>query len=88
MAETASRWDCHVHAFGPASRFPAIAARAYDPPEARPADLIRVGQAAGLGRRVWVQPSIYGGDHAALLATLGEGTADARGVIATPASAV
>lgn len=87
MSMPARRWDCHVHAFGPISRFPAIAARAYEPPEARPADLVRAGEAAGLGGRVWVQPSIYGDDNAALLAALGSGSSDARGVIAPPAEA-
>jgi predicted TIM-barrel fold metal-dependent hydrolase len=78
------RWDCHAHAFGPLADFPAIPGRAYEPPAARPAAHLNEARAAGITGIVWVQPSIYGSDNAALLATLGAGSPAIRAVIAPP----
>ena len=75
--------DCHVHAFGPLDRYPAKAERGYDPPTARPDAYREEARAAGIGRCVFVQPSIYGDDNSALLDALTDRECRDRG-IATP----
>lgn len=84
-------WDCHIHIFGPADRFPLADSRAYDP------GLADVGQAEamldrlGVARAVLVQPSVYGVDNGCMLDALDRFDGRARGVavidpVATPAS--
>jgi predicted TIM-barrel fold metal-dependent hydrolase len=75
--------DCHVHAFGPPDRYPAKAERGYDPPAARPDAYREEARLAGIGRCVFVQPSIYGDDNTALLDALADRECRDRG-IATP----
>jgi len=81
-AET--QWDCHAHAFGAVDRFPPITDRGYDPPRVLPEDHISTLQSAGLNRVVWVQPSIYGADNAALFDTLHRFPHISRGIAAPP----
>ncbi len=72
--------DCHIHVFGPFARYPLDAARKYTPGEARLEDYLKVASALGLGRVVFVQPSVYGVDNSCqrdAIAALGE---RARGV--------
>jgi predicted TIM-barrel fold metal-dependent hydrolase len=73
--------DCHVHAFGPLDRYPAKAERGYDPPAARPDAYRTEAGSAGIGRCVFVQPSIYGDDNKALLDALAERDGRDRGIV-------
>jgi predicted TIM-barrel fold metal-dependent hydrolase len=59
--------DCHVHVFGPASRFPYAAERAYTPPAASVEQLISLHDSIGIERVVIVQPSPYGTDNSCTL---------------------
>jgi hypothetical protein len=55
--------DCHVHVFGPASRFSYAEDRVYTPDDAPLADLVRHLAAIKVDRVVIVQPSPYGSDN-------------------------
>jgi predicted TIM-barrel fold metal-dependent hydrolase len=66
----AERWDCHVHVFGPAARFPLAQGASYAPRDALPADLQSSMRTLGMSRCVLVQPSVYADDHRCLLAGL------------------
>jgi predicted TIM-barrel fold metal-dependent hydrolase len=57
--------DCHVHVFGPVSRFPYAASRTYTPADASVEELEQLQSDLHLGRVVLVQPSVYGADNAA-----------------------
>jgi predicted TIM-barrel fold metal-dependent hydrolase len=57
--------DCHVHVFGPVSRFPYAASRSYTPADASVEELEQLQSNLHLGRVVLVQPSVYGTDNAA-----------------------
>jgi len=59
--------DCHVHVFGPASRFPYAAERAYTPPAASVEQLVSLHDSIGVERVVIVQPSPYGTDNSCTL---------------------
>jgi 2-pyrone-4,6-dicarboxylate lactonase len=87
MNISATHWDCHAHAFGAADRFPPIAERGYDPPRVFPDEHVSTLQSVALNRVVWVQPSIYGADNAALFDTLDRFPDISRGVAAPPSEA-
>jgi predicted TIM-barrel fold metal-dependent hydrolase len=74
------RWDCHVHVFGPAARYPLASRLAYDPPERGLAQLEAAAAPAGIDRFVLVQPSVYGTDNACLLDALRAGGGRHRAV--------
>lgn len=57
--------DCHVHVFGPASRYPYAQSRSYTPPDASVASLLKLQHALGMDRVVIVHPSPYGSDNSA-----------------------
>lgn len=59
--------DCHVHVFGPASRFPYSPERAYTPPAASVEQLVSLHDSIGIERVVIVQPSPYGTDNSCTL---------------------
>jgi len=59
--------DCHVHVFGPASRYPFSPERAYTPPSASVEQLVSLHDSLGIERVVIVQPSPYGTDNACTL---------------------
>jgi len=59
--------DCHVHVFGPASRFPYAPERAYTPPAASVEQLVSLHDSIGIERVVVVQPSPYGTDNSCTL---------------------
>ena len=69
-ATGAERWDCHVHVFGPAARFPYAAKRRYTPKDAPPGDLSSLMRRLGVQRCVIVQASVYADDHRCMLAAL------------------
>jgi predicted TIM-barrel fold metal-dependent hydrolase len=72
--------DCHIHVFGPFERYPLDAARKYTPDEATLRDYLKVASALGLGRVVFVQPSVYGVDNSCQLDALRALEEHARGV--------
>jgi predicted TIM-barrel fold metal-dependent hydrolase len=82
--------DCHVHLFGPASRYPFDPARVYTPGDASEAELDALHRRLGIERVVLVQPSVYGtnnrrlldglaalGPRARAIAVIDDGTTDA-----------
>ena len=81
-ATGAERWDCHVHVFGPATRFPYAAKRRYTPRDALPEDLSALMQRLGVQRSVIVQASVFGDDHRCMLAALDSMGGAAVGVAA------
>jgi 2-pyrone-4,6-dicarboxylate lactonase len=77
--------DCHFHVIGPQARFPMLAGRSYTPPEASLLDWKAALEPLGITQGVVVQPSVYGTDNRALLATLVEGSGRLVGVAAASA---
>jgi len=59
--------DSPMHICGPESRYRYAAERIYTPPDALLADYLHVATTLGLGRVVFVQPSVYGTDNSAML---------------------
>jgi predicted TIM-barrel fold metal-dependent hydrolase len=76
--------DCHLHVFGPFSRYPLAAERPYTPPEAALADLRQYMTVMGLSRVVIAQPSAYGLDMAATLDAIAALGPAARGAAMVP----
>jgi len=76
-------WDCHMHLFGPAARYPLAPAVSYRPTPAALADYDRVAAPLGLTRSVIVQPSVYGADNRLTLETLDANADRFRGIIVT-----
>jgi 2-pyrone-4,6-dicarboxylate lactonase len=74
--------DCHLHIFGPASRYPYAENRPYTPQDALPDDAIRMLASLGLERAVLVQASPYGTDNRRLLDALERFDGRARAVAA------
>lgn len=71
--------DCHMHVYGPESRFPVQA----DTPlvhEANFEHYMEVRNRLGIERTVYVQPSAYGRDHACLLDAMRRDPSEARGI--------
>ena len=78
--------DTHAHVFGPQSRYAYDPKRRYTPPDALPADYIRLLKTLGFSRGVLVQASVYMTDNSAMLDALAETDFALRGVVATDAS--
>jgi predicted TIM-barrel fold metal-dependent hydrolase len=55
--------DCHVHVYGPDSKYPVAPTRAFDVPEALPSTLSKVLDVLGIERVVLIQPSGYATDN-------------------------
>lgn len=72
--------DCHMHVFGPFSRFALAAERAYNVPEASLEAHERMKRRVGLQRTVFVQPSGHGNDNRAMLHALAQLGARGRAV--------
>src|SRR3546814_20447030 len=73
--------DCHFHIFGPRTRYPFCAGRAYDPAEASCADYRAMADRLGMHRMIIVQPSPYGTDNSCMLDSLSfMGRDRARGI--------
>lgn len=72
--------DAHCHVFGPATRFPFAANRAYTPPDADIEQFERLQDRLGLERAVLVQASCHGTDNAAMLDALVRGNGRYAGV--------
>lgn len=80
-AVPANGWDCHVHLFGPADRFPFDAASPYISDDALPDDYLRLLDALGLRHAVVVSAGGYGKDHRHLRWVLERFGARLRGVM-------
>lgn len=74
--------DCHFHVFGPEDRYPLVSPRRYVPPVVSIADHRARFGAAGVERRVLVQPSCYGADNRCMLDALAAEGKRARAVVA------
>jgi predicted TIM-barrel fold metal-dependent hydrolase len=72
--------DCHVHVFGPASRYRFAPERLYTPPDASLAELLELQERLGFERVVIVHPSPYGTDNSCTLDALKGLGNRARGV--------
>lgn len=59
-----------MHLFGDPERYPPSTNATYQPPPAELADYDKVRRALGIGRSVFVQPSVYGADLRLLLDTI------------------
>src|SRR5947209_7423976 len=77
--------DCHAHIFGPQATYPYLADAAYIPPDQTLDDYVRIHKTLGVQRGVLVQPSVYGTDHAAIIAAMKSGKFNFRGVAVTAA---
>jgi predicted TIM-barrel fold metal-dependent hydrolase len=69
-----------MHICGPESRYTYSSERIYTPPDALLTDYLRLTEALGIGRVVFVQPSIYGTDNAAMLDAMRDCPLPCRGV--------
>ncbi|MDA1088836.1 MAG: amidohydrolase family protein [Proteobacteria bacterium] len=67
--------DSHAHICGPEAEHAYAADRIYTPPDALPADYLRLLKTLGAERCVLVQPSVYGADNTVMLAAITEITA-------------
>jgi 2-pyrone-4,6-dicarboxylate lactonase len=72
--------DAHCHFFGPSARFPYSQERTYEPAELPLERYQRLMAQLGLARAVFVQPAVWGRDHAAILDALERGQGRFAGV--------
>ena len=85
FALPAQSWDCHIHLFGPASRFPFAPESPYVSDDALPGDYLAVQDALGLERAVVVSAGGYGTDTRQLKWALAANGERLRGIILAPA---
>lgn len=76
--------DVHAHVCGPRDRFPLVANRLYNPPQAPLSEYRHMLDALGIERGVLVQPSVYGTDNRAMLEALAEDPVRLRAVAVLP----
>ena len=74
--------DCHVHVFGPQSKYPYQSNRSYTPPDASVRDLRSLHDALGMTRAVIVQASVHGIDNSAVLDAVATDPKRFRGIAA------
>jgi predicted TIM-barrel fold metal-dependent hydrolase len=67
--------DTHAHICGPISKYAYSENRIYTPPDALPADYLKLLKILGAERAVLIQPSVYGTDNTAMLGAMKEITA-------------
>lgn len=72
--------DTHMHICGPESRFAYSRERIYTPPDALLPNYLDLTDKLGIGRIVFVQPSIYGTDNSAMLDAMRASPLPCRGV--------
>ncbi|MDH3508396.1 MAG: amidohydrolase family protein [Gammaproteobacteria bacterium] len=72
--------DTHMHICGPESRFTYSRERIYTPPDALLPSYLELTDKLGIGRVVFVQPSIYGTDNSAMLDAMHASPLPCRGV--------
>lgn len=66
----AGAWETHAHVIGPASDYPFVQGRHFNPPPASPADFVAMLDSAGLQYGVIVQVSVHGTDNRLLVKAL------------------
>ncbi len=76
--------DVHAHVCGPRDRFPLVANRLYNPPEAPLAEYRHMLDTLGIERGVLVQPSVYGTDNRAMMEALAADPLRLRAVAVLP----
>ncbi len=76
--------DCHVHVFGPATRFPFAASRSFTPIDAPKEALFALHQTLGISHCVVVQTLVHGYDNRAMLDTIEAGAGRYLGVALVP----
>ncbi len=81
FALPAASWDCHIHLFGPASRFPFAPESPYVSDDALPGDYLAVQDVLGLERAVVVSAGGYGTDARHLKWALAVNRERLRGII-------
>ncbi len=74
-------WDCHIHLFGPASKFSFAPESPYVSDDALPEDYFAVQDMLGLARAVVVSGGGYGTDYSHLKWVLARGGDRMRGVL-------
>jgi predicted TIM-barrel fold metal-dependent hydrolase len=84
IAIPAGSWDCHIHLFGPARRFPFAPESPYVSDDALPADYLAVQGALGLERAVVVSAGGYGADYQHVRWVLESHGERLRGIILAP----
>ena len=72
--------DTHMHICGPESRFAYSDERIYTPPDALLTSYLELTDKLGIERVVFVQPSIYGTDNAAMLEAMRASPLPCRGI--------
>jgi len=85
FALPAGAWDCHIHLFGPSSRFPFAPESPYVSDDALPGDYLAVQDVLGLGHAVVVSAGGYGADTRQLRWALEGNGERLRGIILAPA---
>ncbi|WP_293970061.1 amidohydrolase [Sphingomonas sp.] len=70
LSVPAGACDAHCHIFGPVARFPYVQPRPYEPAELPLERYRAMADRLGLERAVFVQPVVYGTDHAAIVDAL------------------
>ncbi|HEY6817021.1 MAG TPA: amidohydrolase family protein [Croceibacterium sp.] len=85
FALPAGSWDCHIHLFGPASRFPFAPESPYVSDDALPQDYLAVQDVLGLEHAVVVSAGGYGTDLSHLRWVLASHGRRLRGIILAPA---
>jgi predicted TIM-barrel fold metal-dependent hydrolase len=85
FALPAGSWDCHIHLFGPATRFPFAPESPYVSDDALPEDYLAVQSVLGLERAVVVSAGGYGVDTRHLRWVLESHRDRLRGIILAPA---
>jgi predicted TIM-barrel fold metal-dependent hydrolase len=76
--------DTHMHAFGPADRYPGSPAARYVPSKSDIDDYLAMAEAFGIERLVYTQPSFYAADNTYLLTALKHVGKRGRGVVILP----
>ena len=85
FALPAGAWDCHIHLFGPSSRFPFAPESPYVSDDALPEDYLAVQDVLGLAHAVVVSAGGYGTDTRHLRWALEGNSGRLRGIIVAPA---
>lgn len=74
-------WDCHIHLFGPASKFPFAPESPYFSDDALPEDYFAVQDVLGLAKAVVVSAGGYGTDYSHLRSVLERYNNRLRGIM-------
>jgi predicted TIM-barrel fold metal-dependent hydrolase len=77
-------WDCHIHLFGPAARWPFEAHSPYTSDDALPEDYLALQDKLGLARAVIVSAGGYGRNYHHLQSVLERFSGRFRGIILAP----